>query len=89
MAKELEVCKKEFNQASFAKQQADIRRNELQNRVMEESQLINTLKEIVKKLNKEITSCQIEKVKLKIECVKSDKLKQQVLDRLQSNVSES
>ncbi len=56
---------------------------------MEESQLINTLKEIVKKLNKEITSCQIEKDKLKIECVKSDKLKQQVLDRLRSNVSES
>ncbi|CDW82981.1 UNKNOWN [Stylonychia lemnae] len=82
MNKELEVCRKEFLTANIMKQQADIRKNELQSRISEERQLVHQLKEIVKRLNKEITNCQSDKDRIRNETMVSEKMKQQLRDKI-------
>lgn len=57
--------------------------------MLEEKHLVATLKDIVRKLNKEITSTGNEKDKLRIEYLKSEKLKQQVKDRRDKLVAEN
>lgn len=56
MYKEHEMCRKEYVAANILKNQAELRRNEITKRLNEEAELIVQLKEIVKKLNKEITN---------------------------------
>jgi hypothetical protein len=59
-----------------------MRSNELSYRLQEEKQLVMTLKDIVKKLNKEITNTNSEKDRLRDEFIKSEKTKEQLKDKI-------
>lgn len=89
IAKEIEVSKKEFMHASAIKSQADLKRNELLRRVEEEKELINTLRDIVKKLNKEITNTTSDKDRLRQEFLKQEKMKEQLQDKIVKTYNES
>mmetsp|Transcript_27701 Transcript_27701/g.20805 ORF Transcript_27701/g.20805 Transcript_27701/m.20805 type:complete len:111 (-) Transcript_27701:78-410(-) len=74
--KELEQTKKEMTMALMIKDQAERRRMELARRLREEKELIATLRELVKKYNKEITNTNSDKDVLRGEVLKTEKLKQ-------------
>lgn len=56
MSKEHQMCRKEYVAATILKNQAELRKAEINKRLNEEADLIIQLKDIVKKLNKEITN---------------------------------
>eukprot|EP00347_Sterkiella_histriomuscorum_P013172 403365732 len=82
MGKELENCRKEFMTANILKQQADFRKNELAKRLNEEKDLIIQLKNIVKRLNKEITNTNNDKDRIRSELIITDKTKSQLRDKI-------
>ena len=52
------------------------RRGDLTRKLNEEKELISTLRELVKKYNKEITNTNAEKDRLRVEYLKSEKMKE-------------
>lgn len=79
---EIKELQKEITQNALLKQRYDRNKIELLKYAVEEKSKIVTLKQIIKKLNLELTNTNADKEKIKFDFIMTEKQKSQVLEKL-------